>query len=285
MTRFRHEHWSRKAFLIGNGLFMALVLFIMLVPLLKVLSDSFDAKGSYELRFFPRVPTLNAYKIIVTSRELFRPFLISIYVTVVGTAIALAITSMAAYAITQKEMPGRSAIVYLMLFTMIFEGGLIPFYLVVKNLGLLNRLWSVILPNCVNTFYLILMKNFFLVIPKSLPESAEIDGCSPFKIYLKIVLPMSRPALAAIGLFYIVAYWNEFFYFAIFIVKPELYNFQVKLREIVLTDEYLASPNIQVYPQSLQNAAIVVAIIPVMLIYPFLQKHFVTGITLGAVKE
>jgi len=285
MTAFRNEHWSRRAFLIGNVIFMVLVLFVMLVPLLKVLSDSFDAKGSYELRFFPRAPTLNAYRIIVTSRELFRPFLISVYVTVVGTAIALVITSMAAYAVTQKEMPGRTAIVYLMLFTMIFEGGLIPFYLVVKNLGLLNKLWAVILPNCVNTFYLILMKNFFLVIPRSLPESAEIDGCSPFKIYLKIILPMSRPALAAIGLFYIVAYWNEFFFFAIFIIKPELYNFQVKLREIVLTDEYLASPNIQVYPQSLQNAAIIVAIIPVMLVYPFLQKHFVTGITLGAVKE
>ena len=263
---------------------MMTALFIMLVPLLKVLSDSFDAKGSYELRFFPRDFTLDAYRIIITSRELLRPFMISVYVTVLGTAIALLITSMGAYVVTQKEMPGRTFIVYLMLFTMIFEGGLIPFYLVVKNLGLLNKLWAVILPNCVNTFYLILMKNFFLAIPKSLPESAEIDGCSPFKIYLKIILPMSRPALAAIGLFYIVTYWNEFFYFAIFIIKPELYNFQVKLREIVLTDEYISSPNVQVYPQSLQNAAIVVAIVPVMLIYPFLQKHFVKGISLGAVK-
>jgi putative aldouronate transport system permease protein len=186
--------------------------------------------------------------------------------------------------LTQKDIPGRSFFIYMVLLTMIFHAGMIPVYLVYKSLNLLNTLWAVILPLSVNAFNLILMKNFFQEIPASLIEAAEIDGCSPFGIFWKIVLPISKPALATVGLFCIVAYWNDFFHYVISLTDRNLYNFQVRLRELVLSDDFTAIGGQQLYGRSLQNAVIIVAMIPVMLIYPFLQKYFVTGINLGAVK-
>lgn len=281
---FTNGNFGRSIFRIANFCFMIIVICLMLIPLLKVLSDSMDRSGNYGLSFIPKDFTLYSYKTIITNSALYRPFLISIYVTAVGTVLALLLTTMGAYVLTQKDIPGRNFFIYLLLFTMIFHGGLIPTFMLIKKLKLINTLWAIIIPMSINTYYLILLKNFFSGIPQSLPESAEIDGCSPMGILVKIVLPMSRPALAAIGLFYAVMYWNDFFNFTIYINDPKLYNFQVKLREIVLTDDLRTSPDVHVYSKSLQNATIVVAIIPVMILYPILQKHFVTGINLGAVK-
>ncbi len=275
---------GRTAFIIGNGIFMCLMIFIMLVPILKVLSDSFDAVGQYGVSFLPKQPSLDAYKAIISAPSLYRPFVVSIVVTILGTLFSLVVITIAAYVLTQRDMPGRQFVVYFLLFTMVFSGGLIPSYLLMKNLHLINTLWAVIIPLALHTYNIILMRSFFDGIPDSLPESAEIDGCSPFGIFWRIILPMSKPALAAIGLFCVEAYWNNFFNFVIYINDPKWYNFQVKLREMILTDDMVASSETQVYAKSLQNASIIVAIIPVMILYPFLQKHFVKGINLGAVK-
>lgn len=281
---FAKGYRARAIFVICNTIFLVLLCIAMLVPILKVLSDSFDAAGNYELRFIPRIMTTDAYKLILSTESLFRPFMISIFTTVVGTILALTISSMAAYVLTQKEMPGRNFFTYAILITMIFNGGMIPTYLVIKSLGLLNTLWAVILPMTCNTYNLILLKNFFSTIPQGIVESAEIDGCTPLMIYTKMVLPLSKAGLAAIGLFYAVAYWNTFFNFIIYINDPELHNFQVRLRELILTDDYLQRGGLSVYPQTIQNACIIVSIIPVMILYPFLQKHFVKGVNLGAIK-
>jgi putative aldouronate transport system permease protein len=281
---FEKHNPSRNVFLILNTLFMVVIAVLMLIPLFKVLSDSFDGLGVYGMNLLPRKFTTAAYEAIISSKELYRPFLISLYVTTVGSVIALSVTTLAGYALTEKRLPGRTLMIYLILITMVFNGGLIPTFMQIRRLGLINHLWAVILPLCIQSYYLILIKNFFSEIPMSFRESAEMDGASPFRIFWSIMIPLSKPALAAIGLFYIVLYWNDFFHFVIYINRTELLNFQVKLREMVLTDEYVPNPDVFVFPKSLQNAAVIVTIVPVMIVYPILQKHFVTGLRLGGIK-
>jgi putative aldouronate transport system permease protein len=259
----------------------------MLIPLLKVLCDSFDANAQYGLKLWPREPTVVAYVSIFTTKELFKPLIVSLYTTAMGTFIGLLMVTLGAYVLIQKDMPGRSFFAGMIFFTMLFDGGLVPTYLVIKHLHLINTLWSVILPLAINVYNLILMKSFFQQIPQSLLESAEIDGCSPIGIYFKIVLPLSKPALASIGLFYAVEFWNEFFNFVMYITNTSLYNFQIILREMILDSTAMTTPtsfaaNLQSI--TLQNAAVVVAMIPFIIIYPFCQKYFVKGVTLGAVK-
>jgi putative aldouronate transport system permease protein len=276
---------ARSVFRILNILFMLLLIVAMLVPVMKVLADSLDAKGTIELRLIPSKPTLAAYEIIASTVSLYRPFLISIFVTVVGTLTALIVTSLGAYVLAQRNLPGRTAFTYLILFSMIFHGGMIPTYMVVRSLHLLDTLYAVILPVCCNTYFLILLKNFFGTIPVSLMESAEIDGCTPMGILFRIVLPLSKAGLAAIGLFYAVYFWNSFFPYILYINNSDLYNFQVKLRELILLDAQVDPGAFQnIYIRTLQNAAIVVSIVPVAILYPFLQKHFVKGVNLGAIK-
>ena len=269
-------------FVIVNSLFMIIAAAVMLIPILKVLSDSFDGMTNYGLNFIPQKFTVIGYKTIVSNSALYRPFFISVVTALVGTGLALFLTVTGAYVITQKDMPGRKIFVYVLLFTMIFHGGLIPSYLVMLDLHLIDTLWAIILPLSVNAYYLILMRNFFNEIPQSTVESAEIDGCAPMSVLMRIILPMSRPAIAAIGLFYAVIYWNDFFNFTIYINNPNLYNFQVKLIEIILDSEIRSTT--QFNSITMQNASIIVSIVPIIVIYPFLQKHFAKGLNLGAVK-
>jgi len=285
---FKKEFRNRTIFRIANYIFLGLVMISMVIPILKIVSDSLDSSATYGMSIIPKHLTFSAYKVIFTSESLYRPFLVSIYTTVVGTAIGLALTTLGAYVLIQDKMPGRKFFVWMVFFTMIFNGGLVPTYLVIKNIGLLNTLWSVILPLSLNVFNMILMKSFFQQIPESLFESAEIDGCSPMAIFIKIVLPLSKPAIASIGLFFAVEYWNHFFNFIMYITDSTKFNFQIKLRELVLDSTGLAaatSTSQTVSTSAIQNASIVVAMLPFLIIYPFCQKYFVTGITMGAVKE
>ncbi|NLL71112.1 MAG: carbohydrate ABC transporter permease [Epulopiscium sp.] len=283
---FKKQYRARTIFNIFNFLFFTLVLVAVLIPLIKVFVDSLDASGSYGIRLWPQNPSFSAYKIIFSTTALYQPFLISLYVTALGTFLGLFMCTIGAYVLIQFEMPGRTLFSYLLLFTMIFSGGLVPTYLVMKDLHLLNTLWAIVLPASLNVYNLILMRNFFEAIPGSLFESAEIDGCTPFGIFTRIVLPLSKPALASIGLFFAVAFWNEYTNFTIYISNPKLFNFQVKLRSLILDDQSLAAASSEgIYAKTVQNAAIIVAVLPFMFIYPFCQKYFVTGITMGAVKE
>ena len=268
-----------------NMMIMMLILLIMLIPVLKVFSDSLDAQAGYAFRLFPQRISLDAYRLILKQQNLLRSFYISGYVTVVGTILAMLLTTSGAFVLSVRRLPGRRILVAMIMFTMMFNGGIIPNYMTVKKLGLLDTLWAVILPLAMSSYNMILLKNFFSDIPEALYESAHLDGASPMQIYLKIVLPISMPALAAIGLFYFVNYWNDWYEFSLYITKAELKNFQVVLREMVLNSDRATDSTLAVYGNALKNAIIVVAIIPVMIIYPFIQRYFVTGLRLGAVKE
>ncbi len=283
---FKNGNAPRALFHIFNMIFFVLLSLVILVPMYKVLVDSLDIAGSYGLQLLPTEPSLAAYKMIITQQNLRHPLLISFYTTVFGTMFGLLLCTLGAYVLIQYDMPGRTTLSYFLLFTMIFEGGMVPTFLVMKQYGLLNTLWAVILPMSMNVYNLILMRNFFEGIPRSLYESADLDGCTPMGIFWRIVLPLSKPALASIGLFYAVAYWGEYTKFTLYINDSNLFNFQVKLRSIILSDDSnAAATSLGINSKSIQNAAIIVGLIPMAILYPFCQKYFVTGVTMGAVKE
>ena len=272
-----------KIFPIVNVVVFLIISFCILLPIWKVIVDSFDAMAGYGLAFWPRRLSIGGYNAIVTNASLYTPFLISCFVTVAGTALGLFLSTLGAYVLIQYEMPGRNLLAYILLFTMIFEGGMIPTFLVMKNLHLLNNLAAVILPLAINVFNLVLMRNFFEGIPQSLLEAAAIDGCSPIAIFYKIVLPLSKAALASIGLMYAVQFWNDYTQFKIYITESKLFNFQVKLRNMVMDSDV---PNLgDIDANTTKNAAVIIAILPFMIIYPFCQKYFVQGVNVGAVKE
>lgn len=271
-------------FAIFNTILFIVISLVILLPIWKVLVDSFDATVGYGLNFWPKQFTAGGYKMIVSRADLYRPFLISIVTTVAGTFVGLTLSTLGAYVLIQWEMPGRNFFSWLLLFTMLFSGGMIPTYVVMMNLHLTNTLWAVILPMGINVYNLVLMRNFFEGIPGSLFEAAEIDGCSPIMIFFRIVLPLSKAALAAIGLMFAVSYWNDYTNFKIYITKNKLFNFQMKLRAMVM-DSDLPTDDGSVSSNTIQNAAIIVAIIPFMILYPFCQDYFVQGVNVGAVKE
>ncbi len=272
-----------RIFPILNGLFFLVFCFLILLPLWKVLVDSFDLTTGYGMKLFPEKFGFAGYTSVFTNKSLYVPLINSVITTVSGTLIGLTLSTLGAYVLIQDDMPGRGLLAFFLLFTMIFQGGMIPTYIVLRKLGLTNTLWSVILLPAINVYNLVLMRNFFEGIPKSLFESATLDGCTPMQIFYRIVLPLSKAALAAIGLMYAVAYWNDYTNYKLYITKELLYNFQMKLRSIMMGSD-LPAANSGAVENTVQNAAVIVAILPFMILYPILQRYFVTGITLGAVK-
>lgn len=273
-----------KIFPIVNAIIFVIICLFILVPMWKVLVDSLDAKTSYGMRLWPKDFSIDGYKVILNYESLFKPFLVSIITTIAGTFIGLVLSTLGAYVLIQFNMPGRNLFSFLLLFTMIFSGGMIPSFLVMQNLKLIDTLWAVILPLGINVYNLVLMRNFFEGIPTGLFEAAQIDGCSPMGMFFKIVLPLSKAALASIGLMFAVGFWNDYTNFKIYIQKSSLYNFQQKLRNLIMDGD---TPNFSenISQNTLLNAAVMVAIIPFMIIYPFCQKYFVKGVNIGAVKE
>lgn len=257
---------------------------IIIVPMWKVLVDSLNKVGVYQFQLWPSQFTLDGYRTIIETQALYRPFVNSVITTVLGTLLGLVLSTLGGYVLVQFDMPGRNLFSYFLLITMVFTGGMIPEYLVMKELGLINSMWILVVKHGVNVYNLVLMRNFFEGIPASLYEAAKIDGCSPMGIFFKIVLPLSKAALASIGLMYAVTVWNDYTNVKIYITDPDQVNFQYKLRNMIMdgdtpTTSYAVSQN------TLFNAGIISAILPFMLLYPFLQKYFVTGVNIGAVKE
>ncbi len=267
-----------------NYIVFVLIGLIVLVPIWKVVVDSFNAVGVYQFQFWPSQPTLDGYKVILTTAKLYRPFLNSVITTLIGTLLGLVMSTLGGYVLSQFDLPGREIFVYFLLFTMIFSGGMIPEYLVMRRLHLVNNMWILVVKHGMNVYNLVLMRNFFEGIPVSLFEAAKIDGCSPMGIFFKIVLPLSKAALASIGLMFAVTVWNDYSTVQIYISKRDAVNFQYILRVMIMdgdtpTSAYKVSQN------TLYYAAIVMAILPFMALYPFLQKYFVKGVNIGAVKE
>jgi len=260
-----------------------LIALIMIIPIYKVLIDSLDLKTAYGMKLFPEQFGLAGYASVFTNPTLYRPFLVSCLTTVAGTFMGLAISTLGAYVLIQWKMPGRTLFANILLFTMIFSGGMIPTYLVMKSLHLTNTLWVVILLPAINVYNLVLMRNFFEGIPASLFESAEIDGCSPMRIFFAIVLPLSKAALTAIGLMFAVSYWNDYTNYKLYITNENLYNFQMKLRSLIMGSDLPTAVG-GATENTVKNAAVIVAILPFMIIYPFCQQYFIQGVNIGAEK-
>lgn len=277
------DHPKIRLFNVINGILFILISIIMLIPIYKVLVDSFDLSSAYGMRLWPKQFGLAGYASVLSNPTLYRPLLISVGTTLVGTFLGLALSTLGAYVLIQWDMPGRTFFANFLLFTMIFNGGMIPTYLVMKNLGLTNNLLGVVLLPAINIYNLVLMRNFFEGIPQSLFEAATLDGCTPMATFIKVVLPLSKAALASIGLMFAVAYWNDYTNYKLYITDSTLYNFQMKLRSIMMGSD-LPQANGGATENTVKSAAIIIAILPFMILYPFLQKYFVKGVNVGAVK-
>ena len=272
-----------RLFNVINGILFILISIIMLIPIYKVLVDSFDLSSAYGMRLWPKQFGLAGYASVLSNPTLYRPLMISVGTTLAGTFLGLAHSTLGAYVLIQWDMPGRTFFANFLLFTMIFNGGMIPTYLVMKNLGLTNNLLGVVLLPAINIYNLVLMRNFFEGIPQSLFEAATLDGCTPMATFIKVVLPLSKAALASIGLMFAVAYWNDYTNYKLYITDSTLYNFQMKLRSIMMGSD-LPQANGGATENTVKSAAIIIAILPFMVLYPFLQKYFVKGVNVGAVK-
>lgn len=285
------QTWGNRLFDIINHSILFIVAIVCVLPFVYVLAVSFAspaevAKGG--LILWPKEWSLVSYQYIFSSDTLPRSLLVSIYITVVGTLINLAFTSLMAYPLSKPHLRGRNPILLGVLITMLFSGGMIPTYFVVNGLNLTNTLWSLMIPSAISAFNLIVLKNFFQQIPDGLEDSAKIDGSNDLGVLIRIVLPLSLPAMATFGLFYAVAHWNTFFNAILYINDNEKWPIQVLLREIVILAQSRVGDSsfdeMDVQPLTIRMAVIVFATVPILLVYPFLQKHFAKGVMLGSVK-
>lgn len=265
---------------------------VSFLPFIHVIAGSFTTSAELAVNKFvliPRIWSLDAYRFIFSTNTIFRAMSVSVLVTLVGTMFSMLISSMMAYGLSRKDLDGRKIIMFSVVFTMLFNGGLIPTFLVVKELNLIDSYAALILPIAISAFNLIILKNFFQNIPEGLEESAKIDGCTDFGIFFRIVLPLSMPVLATISLFYAVTYWNTYLNAILYLDSSDKWPIQVLLRQIVVLAsgiEYGSSLDGEVPPpdQTVKMAVIVVATLPIMIVYPFLQKHFAKGALLGSIK-
>jgi len=283
LKRFTTMDYVITVILLGLG-------FIFLYPVYYTIiisfSDTFNITAG-NVKFWPLGFNVSAYKQILSNNRVPLAYWNTILYTAVGVMVNLSMTALTAYPLSRKNMWGRSFFMKLITFTMFFSGGMIPMFLLVSSLGLLNSIWSIVLPNAIWTYQMLIVRSFYMSIPESLHESANIDGASEFRIFLQIMVPLSKPAFATVGLFFFMGHWNNYLTPLIYLKDPAKYPLQVVLRQMLINDDTanynLAIPD-NLTPEAMKNASIVVSMIPVMLIYPFAQKYFVKGMMLGAVK-
>ncbi|PWU67552.1 carbohydrate ABC transporter permease [Gracilibacillus dipsosauri] len=287
-----HNTGPGRVFDIFNHIFLALVAIITVIPFLYVVAGSFASETELATRSFFLIPndfTTNAYNYIFSTNAVIRSLGVSILVTVVGTAVSMVLTLTMAYPLSRSTMVGRNLILNLILFSMLFGGGMIPTYLLVKGLGLLDSYWALILPLAINPFNLIIVKTFFQQLPKELEDASKIDGCTEFQTFWRVMLPLSKPVIATFTLFYAVFYWNDFFQALLYITDTTKWPIQLLLQQLVMVANLGVGDlqEAQLYEppeESVKLAVIVIATVPILLFYPFLQKHFAKGVMLGSVK-
>jgi multiple sugar transport system permease protein/putative aldouronate transport system permease protein len=285
-----------RIFSAANYAVLTVYLLVVLYPLVYIVSASFSSPAAVTsglVRLWPVEPTLIAYETIFKDPAIVRGFLNSVFYAVVGTAVNVTLTILAAYPLSRKNLPGRGGIMFFFFFTTLFSGGLIPTYLVVRDLGLLNTRWALILPAALSVWNLIITRTYFqTAIPDELLDAATIDGANDFRFLRDIVLPLSGPIIAVNALFYAVGHWNSYFDALIYLTDESLFPLQLVLREILVQNQtnlrmtgdiqsMLARENLA---DLLKYALIVVATVPLLLVYPFVQKHFVKGALIGSLK-
>lgn len=296
----------KKRYLMGNvdnilmntivAVLLSFSTVVMLYPFMNVAAVAFSSYEAYvtkPLRIFPGEFTLEAFTYVFASKMLIRSYANTVFVTVMGTVISLGITTLMAYSLSKTYLRGKRVIMSLLIFTMMFNGGLIPHFLLMKDLGLVDTYWALMIPYLLSPFNVVLMRNYFLNMPESLEEAARIDGAGDFYILRKIVIPLAMPIVATITLFQAVTYWNNYFAAVVYIRSTDKWPLQLLLREILLAasnemlaaDGNMAEMSGDAIPMmSIRYATILVVIIPIICVYPFLQRYFVKGVMLGGVK-
>jgi putative aldouronate transport system permease protein len=288
--KYRFNTRAGRVFDVFNIVLMVAIAIVALVPFVYVLAGSFATESELATRSFflwPETFSLDAYEAIFTSPAFVRALITTIAVTAVGTVVQLMLTATMAYPLSKANLPGGRIIMALIVFTMVFGGGMIPTFLVVKDLGLLNNYWALILPMAINPFSLIIIKNFFQQLPAELEESAKIDGANEMQTLWRIILPLSKPVLATFALFYAVGIWNDFMSPLLYLNDNSMWTLQMFLRQVtVATDLSVVEADPSQLPpaQGIKFAVIIVATLPIILFYPFLQKHFAKGMLIGSVK-
>lgn len=276
-----------------NYILLILIMLLCAYPMLYIfnssISDPEQLLASRSLMLIPEGLSFEAYSKVFQNPKIYSGYLNTLFYVIVGTALNLVMTTLAAYALSRPDLYGRSFFMKLITFTMFFSGGMIPTFLLIQNLGLLDTRWAMILPAAINTFNFIIMRTNFMNIPLGLIESAKIDGANDFKILLRIVVPLSKPILAVMTLYYAVDHWNDFMGPILYLRSQELYPIQIVLRDILLSNstEAMGSANDTGFAigENIKYATIIISTLPILMIYPFIQKYFVQGALIGAIKE
>jgi putative aldouronate transport system permease protein len=276
---------------LANLAFLTGAAFICILPFYYVITVSFSDPTSVrtgELLLYPKGFSLEAYKVILKQDTFYNAFLVTVIRTVLGTAINLALQCMVAYPLSRRSMIGRRFFMLFVIFTLLFNGGIIPTYLVVRYTGILNTIWAMILPDAISAWNVIILVSFFMTIPDSMIDSAKIDGANDLSIFVRLIVPLSIPVIMTITLFIAVNHWNSLMDAVIYINKSSLKPLQVYLMSLVMRSEMqnmLGSQSEQDLPTlSIQTAAIFAATLPILLVYPFIQKYFIKGVMIGAIK-
>jgi putative aldouronate transport system permease protein len=281
--------WPMRAF---KALVLLVFCAVVIIPFVGVISTSVAPDKQINenggLVLFPKSVDFAAYESLFSGGVVTQALFVSIFVTVVGTLLSLTVSCLLAYALSRPGFVAGRPILLVILFSMLFSPGIIPLYLTVKGVGLLDSIWALIVPTMVSAFNVVVLRAFFMNLPNELTESARIDGAGELKTFTNIVLPLSKAVLSVIGLFYAVAYWNAFFSALLYLNDSKLWPLQLVLRTYVINDAQLGSAELgteRLPPQaSIQMAILVVSIVPILLVYPFLQRHFAKGVLTGAVK-
>ena len=296
LKKFGKAPLGDKIFIILIYILLAAIMLVVFLPLVYIVSASFSdpqAVISNEVWFLPVRPTLRGYQAVFKNRNILTGFANSFYYMIVGTLVNIVMTVMCAYPLSRKEFTARNKVAMIFVFTMYFSGGLIPTYMLVNSLGLVNTRWSMIIPSAMSTYNMIICRTYFVnSIPDELYEAGQLDGCTPFKYLLRVVVPLSKPILAVLVLYYGVTKWNSYFDAMIYLKSQTMVPLQIVLQEILIlnkVDDTMISDASAIAAQRgltdlLKYSTIVVASLPVLCIYPFVQKYFVKGVMIGAVK-
>jgi putative aldouronate transport system permease protein len=289
-----NERAANRIFDNVNMILLGLSVLVCLLPFVHIIAVSFSsnlAVTSGKVTLLPVGFNWDAYVKVFSDMSMIRSLGFTILLTVLSAGLCMLMTIVAAYPLTKKQLRGRKLIMFFIVVTMFFSGGIIPEYILVRDLNLLNTIWALVLPGLINPFFLIILISFFNGIPGSLEEAAEIDGSSHFGTLVRIILPLSLPVIATLCLFYAVGRWNGFQDTLMYISKPDLYPIQLKLYQMIqnnmvseLTSLEGNSGGPKITPESLKSASVVFATVPILLVYPWLQRYFVSGVMLGAVK-
>lgn len=285
---------SDRVFMTACIGFLSIVGVMTLFPLYYVFTVSFTSPEEYTSKgfvLFPETWSLLSYRYIFSTKAFVNAIGISGFLAIVGTSISVLLTSSFAYTLSRKRLKGRRILLLLVLLTTLFQAGIIPDYLLVKELGLINSLWALILPVMTSGWYTLLMKGFYDSIPEALQEAATIDGCNEIGVWVRIILPLSIPSMVAFGLFFAVSYWNTFFHAMLYINDYHKWPLQILLRNMIVDSStsmggsMALGNDLQLPSETIKMAAVVVATVPILMVYPFLQKHFAKGAMIGSIKE